>query len=297
MAKILILTRGTEVSPGKRREVAVRFEPYLTVGTTITIDTVFNLLFSINEHGQTITSPKASYSLDEFDLVVFRGVYALKWRPYVTPVVSYLLYRDIPYLDSKIKPAPVNKYAAIALRQSHGIAPIASVFAAHDELERIIREGSVPFAYPYIVKDANGHKGKLNFLVKTPEEALDVLRENPTVEFIFQEFIPNSGDYRFVVLGDHAVHAKYRVAAAGSHLNNTSQGGTSQEVPLAEVDPELLALAVKAAHLEHLETAGVDIVVHQTTGRPYVLEVNSSPQFPKEAYELYVRFLESQISK
>jgi endo-1,4-beta-xylanase len=85
-------------------------------------------------------------------------------------------------------------------------------------------------------------------------------------KYILQNFIPNDGDYRILVLNNKPVMAIKRVAAEGSHLNNTSQGGTASRVALDAMPSEALDVAVRATRLAKLAVAGADIIIDNQTG-------------------------------
>ncbi len=64
-----------------------------------------------------------------------------------------------------------------------------------------------------------------------------------------------------------------------THVNNTSQGGLGELVDVASFPDDLKEIAVKAAKaVGRLDMSGVDIIIDNQTGKPYVLEVNKSPQ-------------------
>lgn len=78
------------------------------------------------------------------------------------------------------------------------------------------------------------------------------------------------------------------VPAKGRHVrlrrrDNVNAGGTNENVPLDQVHPDNLALAVDAAHLLLLDFAGVDLIIDDAGrswlgGPALICEVNSQPQ-------------------
>jgi glutathione synthase/RimK-type ligase-like ATP-grasp enzyme len=97
---------------------------------------------------------------------------------------------------------------------------------------------------------------------------------------VVQNFIPNDCDYRVLVFGGQ-VKAIMRRTRQGSdtHVNNTSLGGRGDMVGLAEFPKEWQAIALQAAAaVNRSDLAGVDMLIDQTSNKPYVLEVNKSPQ-------------------
>lgn len=238
------------------------------------------------------------FSLDEFDFVVFRIVRKLYGR--ASACASFLQARNIPYIDAGVQPGSWSKYSAQLVLQSAGIEGIPSIYASNVELIHMIERNQVPFEYPLIIKDVQGKKGRLNFIASTPERAREILIENPETEFIVQKCIPNDGDYRVLVIGGLVKMVIYRQASSGSHLNNTSQGAAAEVVDPGQFSDEVLRDVIKAAHLQQLEAAGVDLMFDNQTGKHYIIEVNSSPQlatgaFPKQKMAAYAEYLVSRV--
>ena len=100
---------------------------------------------------------------------------------------------------------------------------------------------------------------------------------------MLQEFIPNDGDYRILVAGDNILGIE-RKAVEGSHLNNTSQGGSARLVSQDVLPEGMIADARRIARHLDMTIAGVDALIDKHTGEYYFLEVNSQPQLMSGAY-------------
>lgn len=122
-----------------------------------------------------------------------------------------------------------------------------------------------------VIKPVFGYKGKNIARVKDqkiqfsdrktgPEpvgEVLEKLLEERGMLYI-QEFIGNPGrDIRAFVVGGTAIGAIYRKAAAGSWVNNLSQGGSSDRCILTDEQKEI---AEKASLAIGTTFAGIDII-------------------------------------
>ena len=93
---------------------------------------------------------------------------------------------------------------------------------------------------------------------------------------MIQEFIPNSGDYRVLVLGKKVLGVMKRSSQNKNEFrNNYSVGG---KVEVADLPQAVKDMAVRAAEICGLTVAGVD-VMEKTPGDYVVLEVNKGPQF------------------
>jgi RimK family alpha-L-glutamate ligase len=95
---------------------------------------------------------------------------------------------------------------------------------------------------------------------------------------MLQEYIPNSGDYRVLVLGTKVLGVMKRSSQSKEEFrNNYSAGG---KVEVAQLPEEIKQLAVKAAEVCGLMVAGVDVAFRDNDlNRPVIWEVNKGPQF------------------
>jgi hypothetical protein len=103
-------------------------------------------------------------------------------------------------------------------------------------------------------------------------------------EILIQEMIPSNYDLRIHVLarnGDlsnvddaQVIGAMRRNKVKKDFRTNFSLGATTQKVKLSE---EITEIAKKSALAVGCVWCGVDIIIDKKTGKPYVLEVNSSP--------------------
>jgi glutathione synthase/RimK-type ligase-like ATP-grasp enzyme len=276
--KVLILIhKKSDTAP-----IDPNWEPYRDtvaglMDAEITMGALNDLVFELARDGMKVYDPARGFSLDEFDLVVFRIIRS-QWAR-VAACCSLLRDKGIPYIDTMYEPRGASKYASEFIRFTAGLPVIQSVFANQQLLLRLLGdESQSPLPYPFIMKDVNGRKGRLNFLIHDRKELEHAFAQNPDVEFIAQEFIPNDGDYRFLIMGDELKLVIHRLAQDGSHLNNTSQGAKSQQITIDSFDPQVVQDALKAAAVESIQVAGVDIIFDKRNGQHHVLEVNSSPQ-------------------
>lgn len=141
-----------------------------------------------------------------------------------------------------------------------------------------------PFTFPVIVKGSGGDRGTRVFKADSLEEMEKLVRDLRKSEieegkrYMLQEFIPNKGDYRVLVLGDKVLGVMKRASQSIEEFrNNYSAGGT---VEVAELPEEIKQLAVKAAKVCGLAVAGVDVAFrNEDMSKPVIWEVNKGPQF------------------
>ena len=131
-----------------------------------------------------------------------------------------------------------------------------------------------------IIKTAEGRQGKGVFKVDSKVELEKAVEELPqeSPAFVVREFIPNDGDIRIFTIGYKAIGAMKRTPREGDFRSNISQGGSGEPYELDKY-PEIKELAEKVSKITKTEIAGVDIIIHKETGKPYILEVNPGPQF------------------
>jgi len=130
--------------------------------------------------------------------------------------------------------------------------------------------------YPVLLKDINGMHGRNIFYKKTQIELEEFFGWRKINNYFIQKFIPTDYYYRVLVVGNKVLGAMKR---------NTLMSIRKKRIPLekrshkTELTPELKKLALKAAKATNTDIAGVDIIYDND--KPYILEVNRSPQFKR----------------
>ena len=153
------------------------------------------------------------------------------------------------------------------------------------------------WTFPLIVKSATGIKGNDNYLVKTPEEFLELPLTDFTNGVIVQPFVENDGDYRVLLIGDEEPFIFKRSKSPDSHLNNTSQGASADILDPSDADYQALhELGDKARKAMNLQIAGIDVMLNAKTDEFVLLEVNYNPAivmgFKKdEKVKLYIEYM------
>ena len=231
----------------------------------------------------------------DYDMVMIRE-YGGHFLDLAFVVARYLKSHNIHFFNHNyLTYRPVSKIAQAVLFYERGINFPATYFSLNGESLAGKAEG---LGYPYILKDRLGMHGSDNHLVRTKDEALAVLRGSG-IKFIAQEFLPNTHDYRILLMGAREPLQIKRTAAAGSHLNNTSQGGTGQLVK--ELPEQVLMDARKLTKDFAIDVGGVDVLQSQADNRYYFLEVNNQPQLATGAevpakLERFKDFLDSELT-
>lgn len=232
-----------------------------------------DMTFVIDSRGLARIVDTAGETLfEDASLVYFKSWEAM---PETTAmVVSYLKAKGIPFEDAAAAHAGVHKPSQTWRLWSQGVSVVPTINAYSVPPKELVEQALG--AGPYIVKPAKGEKGLGVVKGETYDALIAQLGDRPA-DFIIQPFIANDGDYRVMVYGHEVRGALLRKGVAGSIVNNTSRGGTSEFVEASEVPGGIAKLAVAAARAVEHAIAGVDIIVDRE-GAAYVLEVNQGSQ-------------------
>lgn len=238
-----------------------------------------DLHIQIIDNKLSITESLTGRPLESFDLVYFELWY--KAQQQALAAARLLKRAGIPFFSQEVHEIiPMTKVGELAVLADNGI-PIPNTFiSSRREVKKLFKKNP-PLSFPLIVKAADGYGGKNNYLVPDYATLVTILDENKELQFVIQEFIPNDCDYRCLVIGGEIslVLMRSRGDSSDSHLNNTSTGAVGKVVPLETLSENAREAVLKAAEvLNRYEFAGVDLMINKETGRPYILEVNQTPQ-------------------
>lgn len=234
-----------------------------------------NLVYRIDEDGSaTVKDVVSGFDLGEADFVYFKS-----WRSMPNEAAAlghYLLGRGVAFADTLVLGKGTSKLVTLFRQWRHGLKVPTTLYSLDNSMLRKELATGI-LGEKFVMKDAEGSKGKNNFLVTAPE-VQSLLEKHSNTQFIFQRFIPNNGDYRVGVYGEEARFVLCRKSVGLSHLNNTSAGGVGEYMRVKDVSKDMLRIAAKAADASDLQIAGVDVIQDKNTKRWFVLEVNQGSQ-------------------
>ena len=193
-------------------------------------------------------------------------------------VSMYAQAHGIPLLNSEVSFARSNsKLSQCVAAAIQNVSIVPFVFSmSHARMQQGSQE--VGLQYPLIIKSVRASRGRDNYLVHTKAELDDVLAHQPEVRFMVQHFVPNDGDYRIIIMGNEVRFVMHRLAQEGTHLSNTSQGGTATQIAPDNLPEAMREQALRISKTLRREVTGVDMIVDKTTGQHYMLEINNMPQ-------------------
>lgn len=290
--KILLLASGVSTED-ERNSIDFAENLRSIVGDKAVIEdcVIPELFFELSPDKIAIYHPGKNFDLRDFDLIVIRHIG--KMANESQAIVQYCEHFGIRYTDGYLNRLMLDsKIGTQFLLWFNGIRNWPHTFYGNvDEMKRRFAE----FGDEVILKDNEGSKGRLNFLIHSVAEVDQIHNDNPDKHFMLQQFIANQGDLRILIFNGKPALAIARKSSGTSHLNNTSQGGSARIVPVESIQQEVIDMCVKAAEVTRLQVAGVD-VMFDADGEPYLLEINNSPQvssgsFKKEKAQKYSEML------
>ncbi len=307
--KVLIITSyRSKTNDWKEREQYVE-KFYAAVENLLEDTEVFyttynDIVIAVIDNKVSMHDERHDVALEDLDIVHFKN-----WlfdSEHASLIAFYLKEHGVSFFNQEVDAGLAwGKISQMCRLAVSGVPVPDTLFVKKHILQRYFSENTLPtpFVFPLIIKADDGAKGDDNFLVQNKEEALDVLdKVNEEKEFVVQNFLPNDGDYRYLFAGTNNKPLVFiRKAQEGTHLNNTSQGGSGSFVDAGSLPKEYLEYAQKAAQVLKREISGVDIIVDKTTNKPYILEVNSTPALATgygtdQKQILFKEFIENQLA-
>jgi len=238
-------------------------------------------------------------SLSVFDFVYFKSFF--RYHDQAVTIATYLKHIDKPFVSSELLTyVPLTKLSQL-VRLALGSLPIAkTIYMSTDKYVEHYDDIVAELGTPFIFKATDGAGGRDNYLIRSRDQLIDAVAEGQPNHFITQEFIENDSDLRVIVLGREPQMVIKRTRSGDTHLNNTSQGADASLLDVAELSDYDREISLKAAALMGRETAGVDLMYELGTGKPYILEVNASPQigtgaFTDEKIAMYCKYFENVV--
>ncbi len=129
---------------------------------------------------------------------------------------------------------------------------------------------------PVVIKECYGSYGHQVYLADTAQQAVGIVKNMGSREFIMQEFISSSAgrDVRINIVGGEVVASMLRHSVNGDFRSNISSGGVTE---IYEPNEAMCDMALRATTALGLDFAGVDVLFGEDG--PYICEVNSNPHF------------------
>ena len=182
-----------------------------------------------------------------------------------------------------------NKFDTYQIMEDHDL-PVPKYALVPDEKALDAAVEAVGGEFPIVMKLLSGSQGIGVSIVDSYSSLKSVYQTikklNPESEILIQEKIDSDFDLRIQVIikklnalepeddNSMILGTMRRNAVKGDFRTNYSLGGTVEKY---DIDEDIEDLAFRAATAVGCHWCGVDIMIDKKTGKPYILEINSSP--------------------
>lgn len=251
------------------------------------VDAVFRsvdeLAFTIGTGGVRLYETVSERDLADFGLVQVVE-YPSPTAALLTAMADYLQTRKVPAINVSGIGAPTKLFQYVRLAQA-GLSIPMTVYRSPKLLASSYADLAEKLGLPFVLKSMSASGGRSNYLISHEDDLIKHLQGHARANrFLAQEFIPNDTTIRFLVFGGQASIAMQLTGTESLYPTNTAQSGRTVLLAPDEFDPVAMKLAVRAASLTGFEVAGIKLIQNWTTGRWYVLNVDSSPALGTGAF-------------
>ena len=167
-----------------------------------------------------------------------------------------------------------NKFLTTTKMGQHPqlLTPRTSLVSDESAIEAALN--NIGGKFPVIIKTLEGAQGIGVSIVNTPESMVSVLQAlwKFGAEVLIQEYLKTEFDVRTIVLDGKILASMKRNKIQGDFRSNYSLGSKTESYNLSKEEEDAVIAAAKAVKGYYV---GVDHIVHK--GKPYIIEVNSSP--------------------
>lgn len=242
-----------------------------------------DLFVSVGDGEFYIYDSRNKVELKEYDVIFFRGSRFKASMDVVATINAYANINNIKTVNTYGANRDPSKLLQAVNFELMNI-PVAKTVLVNDAgLKSLSEDGLDDWVFPCILKARYGSHGNDNYLVKSKQEVVSIVNQDKTKGYVLQRFIENDGDFRILIVGKEAIVIG-RNAQDGSHLNNTSQGGSASLVLSDSIPIEIKDHARNILSFYDMTIGGVDAIQDKTTGEFFFLEVNAQPQLMTGAF-------------
>ncbi len=219
-----------------------------------------------------------------YDFVYFKSIF--RHSEMASIIARYLARHNVEFVCKELlEHSPSTKLSQLDRIGTGKLSIPQTIYMTRREWASSFEKLTLMFGEKFIFKAVDAFGGGQNYLVGDKQAFITALKENPSVEFTAQEFLENDSDYRVLILeGVPKLIIRRKRHDETTHLNNTSQGAGALLVAIEDFDGKALSMALEAASLLQRDIAGVDVLFELHTNKPYLLEVNASPQVGSGAF-------------
>ena len=277
MKHILVISRA------RAHHVEVMLDYLRAKLPTVTMEYISyeDLAISFIDGTMKIIVESAGKDFADYDMVYFKSseIYDL-----TAACMQYATQHGVPYNDDALKVfSGMSKLYEYSVLSGCGVVVPDTMFMMPQRIVGAYDTYKRTLGVPFVLKDIHASRGDTNEVIRSKQDfdrvAQQAAASEDVIYLIGQAFVPNDGDFRILVFGgEPRVAILRRRKDDSTHLNNTSQGGTAQIVPIETLPAEVINASGDAAQFLRLDLAGVDMVQDNITKKWYCFEVNLNPQ-------------------
>jgi len=270
---LLLLTSSSTKSLPKERVLQEIKKKFLKMKVKSEIRSLRDLEFYFEKNKTEILLK--GKSIESYNLIYFRSAAIFRNAAFV--LANTAKRKGIFFVDKfRLNVNSRGKLVQMFLFSLNNIL-IPRTYYSPEYDEKKIRSAVSFLRMPIIVKAARLGGGKAVYLAKSIDQIKHILKKNPRMEIILQEFIPNDLEYRIMVLGGKAAVAEFKVRTQKKEFrNNAAVGAKEIFINIKDVPRSLKETCVRAAKIMDIQVAGVD-AIEGKDGKHYLTEVNSAP--------------------
>ncbi|MEW2426311.1 hypothetical protein AB0911_38365 [Streptomyces nigra] len=258
---------------------------------------ISDLEFTIDQGDISVRETIEGRDLADYALVQIAS-YPRPTATLLNSITAYLEHRNRPLVNAAPISAPTKLFQLLKFSQN-GLAVPATRYMSRKLIGTSFGRLADDLGLPFVMKAMNASGGRLNFLIESEVDFLHYIHDPlySGVAFLVQQFVPNNGTFRLLILNGQAAIIMHRCSTTGSHLTNTEQGGHATLFDVDTFDRDALRMATRAADILGCDVAGVNIVQDRHNGQWYLLEANPNPAIgtgafadeKRRAYSAYLR--------
>jgi hypothetical protein len=277
-----IVSRPRSADPARARSILMINGRELPPGTGVdaAVCGIDDLIFSVRSGRVRCFETVRGRDLAAFGLVQISG-YPRPTATLLSAIAAYLDANRRPLLGATGIGAPTKLYQSVRFAQE-GLPVPVTVY-----LPRNLLAGSYTglvrrLGLPFVLRSLNAIGERRNRLIGNADEFDRYVHGDGQARAILlaQEFIPNNGSLRMLVLGGELAVAVHRCDTGGPYL----RAGHATLFEPADFGEDVKNLAVRSASLIGGEVAGAHLTQHRVTGGWYVLGASSSPAIGSGAF-------------
>lgn len=272
------------------QEVRAYYQKYIDFfkksASTVSADAIIestlldDLIVSVGDDAFTIYDTHNKRELSEFDVLFLRGDGFRSYMDMIGAINEYAHLHGKTIINDYSNVRDSSKLLQAVHFHKIGVPVARTIFVTSGVLNN---EDRLSWSFPCIMKATHGSHGNDNYVVNSMDEVRAVLERQADKRFVLQRFVPNNGDYRILIIGDEVLVIG-RLAAEGSHLNNTSKGGGATLIDRAELPEVVIENAKRIMQHFGMTIGGVDALADKGTNEFFFLEVNAQPQLMSGAF-------------